>query len=310
VLSPHAVAIAFQVRNGERLDAKAQRTLFGVLGEEPGDAPLANLSPPARDYLAHLKIKNPDANAELAGLVWMHALTVGYSPAYLTENADGIRCDWPRIPLPDTRKALEESAALGRQVATLLDTEAEVPGVTAGNVERFFRTIGVPTRVGGGNLDPNTDDFAVTAGWGHAGKGGVTMPGKGRIVQRPYEKAERDAIGEAAQARGLSVKQVLSLLGQATCDVYLNEQAYWKNVPASVWEYCIGGYQVIKKWLSYREQELLGRPLRVEEAREVTGMVCRLAAIILLQPALDDNYRRVKARPYPWPRKTEVPTEQ
>ena len=29
-------------------------------------------------------------------------------------------------------------------------------------------------------------------------------------------------------------------------------------MPANVWEYYIGGYQVIKKWLSYREQELLG----------------------------------------------------
>ena len=30
----------------------------------------------------------------------MHALAIGYSPAYLSENADGIRRDWPRIPLP------------------------------------------------------------------------------------------------------------------------------------------------------------------------------------------------------------------
>ena len=62
----------------------------------------------------------------------MHALAIGYSPAYLSENADGIRRDWPRIPLPDNRKTLEASAALGRQVAALLDTESEVSGVTAG----------------------------------------------------------------------------------------------------------------------------------------------------------------------------------
>ena len=55
----------------------------------------------------------------------MHALAIGYSPAYLTENADGIRRDWPRIPLPASRKAMEASAALGEQVAALLDTEAK-----------------------------------------------------------------------------------------------------------------------------------------------------------------------------------------
>jgi hypothetical protein len=120
-------------------------------------------------------------------------------------------------------------------------------------------------------------------------------------VERPFDKAELDALNAAAKARGLSVKQALALLGPDTRDVYLSGGAYWKNVPAGVWEFYIGGYQVIKKWLSYREEQLLGRALRAEEAREVTHMARRLAAIVLLQPALDENYRRVKASAYPWP---------
>ena len=83
-------------------------------------------------------------------------------------------------------------------------------------------------------------------------------------------------------------------LGERTCDVYLNDNAYWKNIPARVWDYTIGGYQVIKKWLSYRELELLGRPLTPEEAREVMNMARRIAAIVLLEPALDANYQAVK----------------
>ena len=79
-------------------------------------------------------------------------------------------------------------------MAALLDTEADVPGVTAGKLEPIFRTVGVLAKVGGGNLDPDAGDLAVTAGWGHAGKDGVTMPAKGRIVQRPYDKAELEAI--------------------------------------------------------------------------------------------------------------------
>ena len=98
------------------------------------DEPVANLSAQAREYLRSLKLKNPDADARTAGLIWMHALAIGYSPAYLTENADGIRRDWPRIPLPASRKALEASAALGEQIAALLDTEADVPGVTCGKI--------------------------------------------------------------------------------------------------------------------------------------------------------------------------------
>ena len=251
-------------------------------------------------------------------LIWMHALAVGYSPAYLCENADGIRRDWPRVPLPDTLAGLEASAALGRQLAALLDTEADVPGVTAAKVEPVFRTVGVLAKVGscgsaapgredtaeGGcatQLDPDAGDLAVAASWGHAGKDGVTMPGKGRIVQRPYDNGELEAIAHAADALGFSQKQALALLGPDTRDVYLSDKAYWRNVPANVWEYYIGGYQVIKKWLSYREQELLGRALRSEEAREVTGMARRLAAIVLLQPALDANYEVAKSHAYPWP---------
>jgi len=109
-----------------------------------------------------------------------------------------------------------------------------------------------------------------------------------------------NAATDAAKAHGLSARQALALLGRETHDVYLNDRAYWKNVPAGVWGYYIGGYQVVKKWLSYREKELLGRPLRPEEAREVTAMVRRLAAIVLLEPALDENYRRIKASAYAW----------
>ena len=90
------------------------------------------------------------------------------------------------------------------------------------------------------------------------------------------------------------------LLGAATHDIYLNDIAYWKNIPDRVWSYTIGGYQVIKKWLSYREQDLLGRSLKQEEVMEVTQMARRIAAILLLEPELDANYEVVKQSIYQW----------
>ena len=57
-------------------------------------------------------------------LLWMHTLAIGHSAYYLKENKVGaLRQDWPRVPLPATREALEASAALGRQIAALLDSE-------------------------------------------------------------------------------------------------------------------------------------------------------------------------------------------
>ena len=58
----------------------------------------------------------------------------------------------------------------------------------------------------------------------------------------------------------------------------------------------------MKKWLSYREYALLGRPLSAEEARTLTETARRLTALRLLEPALDANYNAVRADPYPWPR--------
>jgi hypothetical protein len=93
----------------------------------------------------------------------------------------------------------------------------------------------------------------------------------------------------------------MSCLGGSCVDVYLNERVYWRCVPSRVWTYTIGGYQVVKKWLSYRERPLLGRDLTADEARYVMEMARRIAAILLLEPALDANYERVKADTYEWP---------
>jgi hypothetical protein len=126
------------------------------------------------------------------------------------------------------------------------------------------------------------------------------MPSTGTLVEREYTDAERDAIAEGAVPLGLKADQVRKLLGDACFDVYLNDVAYWRCVPGTVWKYTIGGYQVIKKWLSYRERALLGRDLTTDEARYVTEMVRRIAALVLLQPELDANYERVKADVWKW----------
>ena len=127
------------------------------------------------------------------------------------------------------------------------------------------------------------------------------MPGRGRAIERPYTDAELAAFREGLADLGLSYDQLTASLGGACFDVYLSDRAYW-CVPARVWKHTIGGYQVMKKWLSYRERPLLGRDLRPDEARYLTEMARRIAAILLLEPALDENYARVKGDTYAWGR--------
>ena len=89
-------------------------------------------------------------------------------------------------------------------------------------------------------------------------------------------------------------------IGGSTIDIYLNGETYWSNVPEAVWEYAIGGYQVLKKWLSYREEEVLRRAISKDEAREFMHIVRRIAALLLLEPALDESYAVNKGKFYPW----------
>lgn len=257
-LAPNVIAIPFRLKK-----EVAQADMFST-----GQAIRANLSEPAHAYLKNLGIENPDSNDEHEQgikpyeLIWYHALAIGYSPKYLSENADGIRDDYPRIPLPAKCAALVKSAVLGKQIAMLLDTESQ-------NSEVFktseFSSVAILRRVDGKQIQPQQGDLALTAGWGHA-QGNIVMPGQGKVV-----------------VNGKSL------------DVYLNDKVYWQNIPVDVWEYVIGGYQVIKKWLAYREQKILGRDMAVEEVREVTDMARRIAAILSLQNQLDKNYQNVKS---------------
>jgi hypothetical protein len=303
LLRPNAVAIPIYLRQAQPEKGKGDHPSLLREPEEIEQTLTANLAPPARSYLAALGLPDPDTDPDTAGLIWLHALAIGYAPAYLTENADGIRQDWPRIPLPETREALERSAELGRQLAALLDPDTPVKGVTAGTIRPELKSLAVISKQGGGVLNPDAGDLALTAGWGHGGKDGVTMPGKGKVERREYTSEELTSIREGAQAQGLTLEEALDHLGETTCDIYLNESAYWRNVPAKVWGYYIGGYQVIKKWLSYRESDLLGRTLTMKEVREVTHMARRLAGIVLMEPALNDNYQAVKGSCYPWPQR-------
>ena len=228
-----------------------------------------NLSPAAHSYLKRLGLEVED--------LFHHVLAVLHDPAYREANAGALRMEWPRIPLPgwpggDMVGAAEEllaSAARGRELAALLDPETPVAGVTAGTLRPELAAIAVPSTTDGRSM--SGDDFALTVGWGHLGAGDAVMPGQGRAVERDYTAAEREALGES-----------VDVLGDTTVDIHLNDNARWSNVPATVWSYKLGGYQVLKKWLSYRESKVLGRNLLPEEVQHFTDTARRVAAILAM----------------------------
>jgi hypothetical protein len=250
--------------------APPEQVALGLSGPLTSDwrATLANISVLAGDVCSHLRVVDAD-------LVFFHALATMHSPAYREANAGALRQDWPRIPWPrssaalaedpsELAAALEASAALGCRVAALLDPETPVEGVTAGDlppavavIARFEALPGAP---------PGPPSLRLQARWGFRGQGGVVMPAAGRVTE-----------------------------AGAALIVHANAGFGWHGVPREVWEYKLGGYQVLKKWLSYREREVLGRDLLPEEAVHFAQTARRIAALLALGPELDAAHARVRA---------------
>jgi hypothetical protein len=248
---------------------------------------IANLSTRARQYLFDLGLAEwlAPGHAQIDA-IWFSALAVAYSPAWLEENEDGILDDWPRIPLANSIEALEASAALGRRVADILDPSSPVSAVTTGTIDPTLREIAVLERVGRGSA--SASELAVTARWGARDARGAVMPGPGRTDDREYN--ENEQLSAAAHER----------LGAKTRDVYLNDTVFWRNVPEEVWGFTIGGFQVLKKWLSYRVNLIVERPLTLSEVNYFRDTARRLAALRLMGPTLDENYQRCAEGSYPW----------
>jgi hypothetical protein len=235
-----------------------------------------NLSRNASGYLTDTGSSSADAE-----ILFSHVVAILHSAAYSETSVTALREDWPRIPLPFSKEILLGSAKLGRSVTALLDIDEPVEGVTANKLRAELSSIGSISSENGGSLNPEAGELEINAGWGHRGKAGAVMPGKGRLIERDYTAKEHEAIAAGATALGLPEERIVELLGNRTLDVYLNNIASWKNIPLRVWEYTIGGYQVIKKWLSYREREILGRsrwtkraPLRI--SRGASPLSCLL----------------------------------
>ena len=223
---------------------------------------------------AHVFLERIDASVED---LFHHVIAVLHDPAYRNANAGALRMGWPRIPLQgwpngDRHSSATEfatTAARGRELTALLDSDTPVPGITTGALRPGMAVIAVPSTAHGSNM--TAQDFELNSGWGHFGSGHAVMPGQGRVEERSYTANESVALG------GIS-----GVLGHKTFDIYLNDNAYWRNVPSAVWNYRLGGYQVLKKWLSYRERKVLGRPLKPEEVQHFTETARRIAAILKL----------------------------
>jgi predicted helicase len=227
------------------------------------------------------KVNEIDGNTED---LFFHALAIMHSPQYRTENVGALLADWPRVPMPGAADLLSRSAIMGRRLADLLDAESHI---NLSGEWSFLAALKLP---------PNPvleNALKITSGWGRRGRDSTVMPGSGLCPSRHWTDTELEKIALLAATQSLPLEDALDVFGETCVEVHLNGESFWSAVPINVWKYMLGGYQVLKKWLSYRELPLLGRPLHSEEAAYFAQVVRRIAAIILFGSALDTNYRDI-----------------
>jgi hypothetical protein len=286
-----------------------------------------NLSPAMLEYLDALGVRDAGDSGRAADLVWHHVLAIGFSPAYLSVNSVALRYGWPRIPfpLPDeslTAKGacalLQQSATLGELLAAVLNPElnpkSKFPPLKIAQSMDPFLSIA--------SLDPEypwdfhpdhilSETIPLEGKWGYRksrgrredgegvskDNGGTStnvMLGNGRLLRRNYTNWERMELEKLGADMGLHAGAVYAALGNDTCDIFINDYSYWSNVPSGVWEYRIGGYPVLRKWLSYREYAILGRGLYDGEVAAFSRIVHQLTALRLLESGLDRNFAEIR----------------
>lgn len=74
--------------------------------------------------------------------------------------------------------------------------------------------------------------------------------------------------------------------------IQINEKQFFAGVPEKVWDYYIGGYQVLDKWLKDRQKD--GKPLLRKDINHFLKVYTALAETIKLQEKIDELYPEVE----------------
>jgi Type ISP C-terminal specificity domain len=166
----------------------------------------------------------------LAGRLLQVALAVLHAPAYQADHRSALSADWAHLPAPKDIALFHRLAEVGELVARLLDADADTRDqVFAATGDERAAQLAQLRTADGGPIRP--EDLKVTVNcWGGPRAAGFPR-------------------------RFTSEEGALPAWGEHTGDLYIAEGVFFANVPQAVWNYELGGYPVLKKWLAYRRAD-------------------------------------------------------
>ena len=222
--------------------------------------------------------RDADARA-FVGKLFRVAFAILHAPAYQAEHKSALSADWAHLPIPKDRELFARLVDKGEQVTRLLDANRDARDAIEAVLGRERAALlGPLKRNDGGKLRPGDLKITVTY-W---------SSGKGRWKSRPFgvDEVPLDAWGEG-------------VWGDHTGDLYINNEAFFANVPEAVWTYQLGGYPVLKKWLGYRQADRRDdKPLTDDERKWFRQIVQRVAALLALGTELDALYQQAAANAF------------
>lgn len=202
--------------------------------------------------------------------LFRYCIAIAHSPQYGIDHKDSLAHDWPRVPIVKDRKAFMQTVSLGDKLAQLLDPTTDVSKLLKSILGKDSMSLGVPFKIGGGNV--LEDDLIVAVSYFGSASG------RWEVRPRTESEAHREQ------------------WGASTGDLYLSKNVALLNVPQAVWHYELGGYPVIKKWLGYRQANRRNeKPLSLNELDDLRGIILRIAAVLTFLPALDEAYQLASA---------------
>lgn len=227
---------------------------FGGTLFEAQDQRRPNIERSLVRQLLHL---TPEASEDdptaLVKALFRFVLAILHSPVYQEDNREALDADWARVPIPRSENAFRRCVELGATVASLLDPTRDA-GATVSKVLGSDRSsVAVPTRSDGGQIDSRQLHVAV--------KYFGSAPGG-------WEAGASETDGR----------------------LRLNDDVTLEGVSLPAWQYRLGGYPVIKKWLGYREAERRKRPLTLDELSSLRSIVQRVTALTRLNDDLNEAF--------------------
>ena len=193
-----------------------------------------------------------------------YAYAVFHSPTYRERYAEFLKIDFPRLPLTSDRELFKALAEKGEELVSLHLMESRKLnhlitnfGVSGSNEVEKVRYV-----------EKVTEEKKVPTG---------TSPASVKVFNRRLPLTFDDEVR-------VKIEPKPEPEPRPTGRVYINKTQYFAGIAPEVWEFQIGGYQVLHKWLKDRK----GRKLNFDDFFHYQKVVVALKETMRLMGEIDE----------------------